>query len=181
MLFLFRSSIKLSKTIEVNYKNPKSSSILQNALENVLSNPFITICIGTDRCLGDCLGPLVGHKLVKNAFPYPVYGTLESPIHAVNMVEKINQIKGKHPNLPILAIDASLGNHKTIGNIRLRKGSISPGKGVGKVLPEIGDYSLIAIVDQYNSLEDLTIHTVRLNLVYQMAQIISHSLLHFTK
>ena len=45
---------------------------------NDLYKDIIILCIGTDRSTGDCLGPLVGHKLkliqYKNVY---VYGTLE--------------------------------------------------------------------------------------------------------
>ncbi|NLL31337.1 MAG: DUF1256 domain-containing protein, partial [Clostridiales bacterium] len=38
--------------------------LLKNLNHVVLSNrEIIFLCIGTDRCTGDSLGPLVGHKL----------------------------------------------------------------------------------------------------------------------
>ncbi len=163
--------------MEIKYDNPKVVERLGYAINNALNFPFLTLCIGTDRCIGDCLGPMVGHELKKNNFPYPVYGTLEHPVHAINLVSKMADIQTKNPNIPILAIDASLGKYKSVGKIQLKKGAISPGKGVGKVLPEVGDFSLVGIVDTYNHVEELTIHQVRLHLIHQMAQVIAESLL----
>ena len=44
------------------------------------------LCIGTDRSTGDSLGPLVGHMLrsrrLKGA---AVIGTLDKPVHAMNL------------------------------------------------------------------------------------------------
>ena len=48
---------------------------------------IIFICIGTDRCTGDSLGPLIGYKSKKffkslSKHSIFIYGTLESPIHS---------------------------------------------------------------------------------------------------
>ena len=163
--------------MEINYNDPQGIEKLSNEIIKTLDFPFLTLCIGTDKCIGDYVGPLVGHKLTKKNFPYPVYGTLEHPIHAINLVERLEYLEAKYPDLPFLAIDASLGKYKSIGKIQLRKGPISPGKGVGKVLPVVGDFSLVAIVDTYNYIEELSIHQVRLHLIYKMANIIAESLL----
>lgn len=40
---------------------------LQNLLEkkNYHSRDIVLVCIGSDRATGDCLGPIVGHKLAR--------------------------------------------------------------------------------------------------------------------
>jgi len=167
--------------VEIHYRHPSTVEKLGSAMASILHSEFIILCIGTDRCIGDSLGPFIGHQLKKDAFPYPVYGTLEQPIHAINLVEKFRKIKERHPHTPILAIDASLGRNGSIGNIQFKKGSIIPGKGVGKMLPAVGDYSLVGIVDTYHQLEELTIHQVRLHLIHQMAQVMVDSLFYTLK
>ncbi|MCR1898281.1 spore protease YyaC [Irregularibacter muris] len=176
-----KSSFHDSKLLEVHFCHEQAIETIKNTLEKVLPRPFVALCIGTDRCLGDCLGPLIGYELMKNNFPYPVYGTLEDPIHAMNLKTRFSEIKLSHPDLPFLAIDASLGKFEAIGDIQLRKGPIFPGKGVGKDLPRVGDYSLIGIVDAYNPLEELTIHQIRLYLIHSMAQVIAQGLLSAVK
>ena len=163
--------------VELKYNHPKIIEELSSAINNTLDFPFLTLCIGSDRCIGDCLGPMVGHELKKNNFPYPVYGTLEHPVHAINLVSKLTDLHTKYPNMPILAIDASLEKYKSIGKKKIKKGAIAPGKGVGKTLPQVGNYSLVGIVDTYNHIEELTIHQVRLHLIHQMANVIAESLL----
>lgn len=167
--------------VEIHYENPIAAIKLGEAIKSSIDTPFITICIGTDRCIGDCLGPIIGHKLKENHFPYPVYGTLKNPIHAVNMLDTIPSIQSNYPNLPILAIDASLGSDKSIGKIYFRKGAVSPGKGVGKALPNVGDYSFIGIVDTYNHVENLNIHQVRLHLIWKIAEVMVESLFNSIK
>src|SRR3954447_9090991 len=66
-------------------------------LPALTSRPIVIVCIGTDRSTGDSLGPLVGTLLEeKNPNSFYVYGTLEDPIHAVNLAEKLKEIKEKH-------------------------------------------------------------------------------------
>lgn len=64
-------------------------------IKNFLSENTVIVCIGTDKCIGDCLGPLVGSILTENFFPLPVYGTLSAPIHALNIDERLDEIRVK--------------------------------------------------------------------------------------
>lgn len=51
--------------------------------------PIILVCIGTDRSTGDALGPLVGTKLEQVGITnFQVFGTLDEPVHALNLEEK---------------------------------------------------------------------------------------------
>ena len=58
--------------------------------------PIVFLCIGSDRCTGDSLGPLVGDKLkllsLDNIY---VYGNLESTVNATNLEKVINNIKSR--------------------------------------------------------------------------------------
>ena len=65
---------------------------------------LVLLCIGTDKITGDCLGPLVGSKLKQRKFPYPLYGTLEKPLHAGNLTEQLPEISLVHPDACTLAM-----------------------------------------------------------------------------
>lgn len=134
-------------------------------------------CIGTDKCIGDCLGPLVGSLLTENFFPLPVYGTLSYPIHALNIDERLNEIYSKHPNASIIGVDACLGNEDDIGKIRIRDYAIHPGKGVGKELPEVGIASVIGIVDSSDNSEFFFSRSIRLSFIMNMAKTITRLLI----
>ena len=60
--------------------------------------PIVFVCIGSDRVTGDSLGPLIGYKLNKSPFAsrFIIYGTLEYPVHALNLDETIGH--KKHPS-----------------------------------------------------------------------------------
>ncbi|MFZ7121725.1 MAG: spore protease YyaC [Eubacteriaceae bacterium] len=165
-----------SRSLVYDIKTTNISRNLSNELKLKLTGPFLILCIGTDRCIGDCLGPLVGYNLKKLNVDYPVYGTISEPIHAVNLNKNLQKLKASFPNHEIIAVDASLGNSKSVGTIQFREGPVYPGKGVGKQLPPVGNYSLIGVVDSIDIFHNSSIHQVRLSLVMEMADIITQSI-----
>lgn len=144
------------------------SNILPESAENV-----VLLCIGSDRSTGDCLGPLVGHKLHKNKYNnIHVIGTLENPTHAKNLEENINRIKNEISNPFIIALDACLGKLDTIGYINLAPGPLKPGAGVNKLLPWIGDMHIKGIVNTGGFMEHTILQNTRLHLVMKLTDII---------
>lgn len=162
---------------KVNYQKENVVEVLSLILKDIIDENTVVVCIGTDRAIGDALGPLVGTMLKNSDFKYPVYGTLDNPIHALNIYESIEEIKNTHPNGSFLAIDACLGSKSNIGNIQIRKGPILPGKGVGKKLPQIGNYSIVGIVDKVDENNRFSFNNVRLSFILELAETVALSLL----
>lgn len=167
------------KKINVHYTDRTAYFTLTNYLKDIITSNSVLICIGTDRCIEDCFGPLVGTMLEEDKFfPLPVYGTLSDPIHALNINEKFENIKKMHRNSNIIAIDASLDDADNIGELQIRDIPITPGIGVGnKTLPEIGDISIIGIIDSVDNMTQLKTNRIRLNLPFEMAKLISASII----
>jgi putative sporulation protein YyaC len=167
-------------TIDINCNLPltKFSEVFAECFKQCYKEPMrpiVILCIGTDRSTGDCLGPLVGHKLSfslknKNA---TVYGTLDKPVHAKNLNETLGMINRQHPNPFIIAIDASLGSIEKIGCITVGQGPLRPGAGVNKNLPRVGDMYISGVVNFGGFMEYLILQNTRLSLVMKMANIIS--------
>jgi putative sporulation protein YyaC len=170
--------VYLLNRIKANFKNPLAYYELAFFLKDYINKDTIIVCIGTDRCIGDCLGPLVGTLLKSKNFPLPVYGTVSDPIHALNIDKKLNEIKLLHPHNNIIGIDACLGDSDSIGEIQARDYPVHPGKGVGKSLPNVGETSIIGIVDSNDNDEIFNSNNIRLSLVLSMAKIITHALIH---
>lgn len=164
--------------VKTYYKDNLSYYKISNFLKNYIDENTIIICIGTDKCIGDCLGPMVGTLLNERFFPLKVFGTLNSPIHALNLDKELNKILNSYPNHKILAIDACLGDSNSIGEIHVRNEPIHPGKGVGKSLRSVGDISIIAIVDSSENIELFTSRPIRLNFIVDMSKVIVDSLIH---
>lgn len=134
---------------------------------------LVFLCIGTDRATGDCLGPLLGEKLTDSSLPFPIHGTLQHPVHAQNLAETIRIINTEYKNPFIVAVDASLGTEEHIGYITLGVGALKPGAGVSKDLPQIGHMFITGIVNKSGKSDQLLLQTTRLQLVMQLATLIS--------
>lgn len=138
----------------------------------------VLLAIGTDRSTGDSLGPLVGTRINELApGMLPVYGTLDQPVHAVNLKEKIQMIKESFPYPLIIAVDACLGQLKNIGSINIGKGHLQPGTGVHKTLPPVGEIFFSGVVNIGGYLEYLVLQNTRLCQVMKMADCIAQALI----
>lgn len=160
--------------------------------------PIVCLCIGSDRATGDSLGPLVGQSLLawkersilerKSFSPDKkralksmlfVYGTLNHPVHAMNLADTIMQIYRDHADPFIIAIDASLGIKKHIGYVTLGNGPLFPGIGVGKQLPAIGNIHITGIVNCcQNADRNQILQTTHLSTVIELSSFISNSIVH---
>ncbi len=81
--------------------------LISKQLEEIFYEKPIILCLGSDKVLEDCLGPLCGTMLSKLGYQGFVYGTLEAPIFCQNVECAFNFVKAVHPNRKILVIDAS--------------------------------------------------------------------------
>lgn len=162
--------------MEVHYKNSFAALKVGHYLYEYIDKNTAIVCIGTDKCIIDSLGPLIGTMLTKENLYMDIYGTLDKPVHAMNIGEYIKTIKGKgYKN--ILAIDACLSTKRNQGVIEVREGPITPGKGIGKLLPEIGNVSIIGIVDSSDKDFQNLIHDTRLSFIYEMSEVIRNGIL----
>lgn len=158
------------------YFSNKLSRLLEDSIGD--SQQIVILCIGTDRSTGDSLGPLIGYKLYKrNIKNVIVYGTLNLPVHAVNLDATINIIKKEHPNAFIIAVDASLGKADHIGYITLSNKALKPGLGVNKTLPEVGDICITGIVNISGIMDTMILQSTRLSTVMELADCISNGIL----
>lgn len=165
----------------VDYSIDNSIEIISEHIYSLLQqykfDHWTIICIGTDRSTGDSLGPLIGSKLQLSMPPETaVIGTLDEPVHALNLQDNIKFINDNFPNSGILAIDASLGKVSSVGTVQIVDGPIKPGAGVQKDLPEIGHFHITGIVNIGGFMEYLVLQNTRLSLVFKMSEIISKSI-----
>lgn len=166
-----------------HFEDPRCLHLLEGKIYGLMSTmnvdftrDVVYLCVGTDRATGDCLGPLVGTRL-QSLFPaINLYGTLETPSHAVNLQSVLDKITARFPNPLIIAVDASLGNVDRIGYINVRPVGLKPGTALNKVLPVVGDFHISAVVNAGGYLEQLVLQNTRLYGVYMMSEIIARSL-----
>ncbi|UAC48181.1 spore protease YyaC [Bacillus aquiflavi] len=167
--------------VRIHYEKKNADYLIGKEIFNLIpvdsNRPIIIICIGTDRSTGDSLGPLIGtfleEKMTRCFF---IYGTLEDPIHAINLEEKIVEINNIHHHPFIIGIDACLGRLKSIGIVQIGKGPVKPGAGVNKELPAVGDIHLTGIVNVSGFMDFFVLQNTRLNLVLKMAKTIANGI-----
>jgi len=133
--------------------------------------------IGTPKSKGDSLAPIVGSKLLEYNLDVEIIGDLNNPVHAKNIEEKIRDNISE--NDFVIAVDACLGVLNHIGYITIAQGQMSPGTGVNKQLPNIGDISIAGItnVDSGNKeINFFNLYNSDLFMIDKMAEIIAESL-----
>jgi putative sporulation protein YyaC len=149
---------------------------LLEAQEGFAMRPLVALGIGSDRYTGDALGPLVGTYLEERGACI-VYGSLDRPVHAGNLVETINLINSCYLHPVIIAIDACLGKTSEIGNIEAWEGGIEAGIAVGNRLPCVGDISIVGVVNAGSQLGYLDLQSTPLSIVVKLSQAIGEALI----
>jgi putative sporulation protein YyaC len=139
--------------------------------DELFTRKVIILCIGSDRYIGDALGPLVGSYLEENT-GCTVYGSLDNPVHAGNLVEVIQRIKEQYHHPIIVAVDACLGKIDEIGNIEIWEGGLEAGIAVGNKLPYIGTVSIIGVVNASGYMGYLDLQSTPLAIVVRLSKCI---------
>ena len=103
--------------------------------------------------------------------------TLQQPLHALNIVERQQQLQNDVQNPFVVAIDACLGEISSIGSIIVQQGPLYPGKAVKKQLPPIGNLSVKGIVNVGGFMETSVLQNTRLHVTYSMSDIIVRGLM----
>lgn len=150
--------------------------IILNELIKRKPNKIDIVCIGTDRCSGDSLGPFVGSMLKRRRAlgNVEIHGSLDKTVNARNVEEVGELLKGKETF--VVAVDASLGVGNAIGSIVYQDKGIEPGKGVRKNLSTIGDIAITGIVNMSSANFMAVLNSTSLNTVTSLASKIESSL-----
>ena len=171
----------MKKTLYFDIEQEHSLFYFKKELRNFIRNAkkehetLVLVCIGTDRATGDCLGPLVGdylQKMCPSRFA-SIFGNLSKPVHAINLKDTIRQIYLRYPNPFIIVVDACLGSAEHVGYVTLSNSSLTPGEGVCKCLPSLGNISITGIVDCYCKENITTIQNTHLYQVVKLADFIA--------
>ena len=153
---------------------------LQQERKNQNEMEIVFLCIGTDRMIGDCLGPLVGTGLQEKIQPYnisniTIYGTLKENLCYTNIKDTLKDIPKRHKNPCIIAIDAALSQEENIGKIFIKKEKMHLGKGLYKSKVEVGNISIKVVVGKNYKLSKYnfaSLQNVSLNEVIRLSEIV---------
>ena len=150
--------------------------MIREELDRSGKDQVLLLCIGTDRSTGDSRGPLIGYQLRNRGLKHiRVLGTLNRPVHAMNLEDTLSLVERYYQDHLIIAVDASVGMNDHIGCITLGRGSLKPGLGVSKELRSVGDLFITGIVSGSGSYDPVMLQSIRLSVVMRMAECISES------
>ncbi len=125
---------------------------------------------------GDSLGPLIGSKLAAEVSgDVTVIGTLEHPVHAVNLDRTIEEMEEHYPDAIIVAVDAAVGRWDHVGLVTPEKGPLRPGLGARKNLPPLATFPSPGS-SAGRSGDPLFLQSIRLSQVMRLADCISRSI-----
>lgn len=172
---------KKIKSIKFHYEERQGIRQLSDFLLSIYpkkEKEIIFLCIGTDRSTGDALGPLVGTYLKERFLlqNVQVYGTLQNPLHAKNLISTLDHIYKKHQKAFFIAIDASLGNYNSIGTIYCNMGSLQPGAALQRDLPAVGHAHITGVVNVLGFMEASVLQSTRLYVVNCLAEQIAKAI-----
>lgn len=177
-------TLNIQRQEDITYYNTRSefetgrfarhlNSLIREEMDAKGKAGVMFLCIGTDRSTGDSLGPLIGHKLRgRRLMGAAVIGTLDKPVHAMNLDLYSRYISIHYPDYVVVAIDASVGSQDHVGYATLGRGALRPGLGVSKELEAVGDIAITGIVGGAGSRDPVMLQSVRLSIVMKMADCI---------
>lgn len=110
---------------------------------------IVFLCIGSNKIIGDCFGPLVGSKLknlLKEEKNIKVIGDMEFPVNSKNIYKTIKMIDNNYKDSFIVSIDSAISNFNLTGNIFITNDGIAMGEGINKKMLKVGDIGIKACV-----------------------------------
>lgn len=107
----------------------------------------VIVCVGTDKICGDSLGPMVGNLLRhRYAVPCPVYGVEGRTVNGANLERYRRFLDAHYAGVPVIAVDAALGEVDEVGKIRYRLGGVQAGCALGRKSPAVGQLAVLGVV-----------------------------------
>lgn len=124
------------------------SNNLRQKIQDLEISKLVFLCIGTDRVIGDCFGPLVGYKLkdfFRNEKNIEIIGDIENTVCFQNVYDVIKKTPEESF---VIAIDAALSTKNDVGKIIVSKEKMNIGRGLNKKSIYVGDISIKGIVSK---------------------------------
>lgn len=147
---------------------------------------IVILCIGTNKLIGDTIGPVVGQKLTRVLSQnnnVKIYGNIKKTLNLKNAKQVLEEITCRYPEAFIITIDAALGPKETIETIYINSGKIKIGEALGHNIEYISNVNIKAIVGEYqqnlqkdietlNKVKRKCIHRLSNQITYDVCQII---------
>lgn len=135
---------------------------------------IVILCIGTNKLIGDSIGPVVGQKLKKENIQEKVYiyGDMKETINFKNAKQVIENIFKIYEKPFIITIDSALGTQTMVSKIVVSKGIIRIGKSLGRSICYPSHITIKGVVGEYrNTIQEnlYTLKTVKQEIVDELS------------
>jgi len=109
----------------------------------------VIVCVGTDKICGDSLGPMVGNLLRhRYRVPCPVYGVEGRTVNGANLERYRAFLAAHYAGVPVIAVDAALGESTEVGHVRYRLGGVQAGGALGRHDATVGHLAVLGVVGE---------------------------------
>ena len=144
----------------------------------------VILCIGTSKCVGDSLGPIVGENLYKkiNKSNIYIFGNLKNNITYQNVDIVLNRINKIIKNPYLIVVDSALASKEYLGQIIISKNRMIIGSALDKASYNIGNLNIKGVVgENKNSCikNYKELNSVSINLIKRLSFNISNKILDF--
>jgi len=137
----------------------------------------VFLCIGSSRCVGDCLGPIVGELLTKKYnVNTTVYDNLDNNITSKNIDNYVSFIRREHPISPIIIVDSAVGSEDEIGLVKFSQGGIIPAGYTKERKQILGDFGITSIVNTVGINQLLFLKGTTLKIIWKLGSFIAESI-----
>lgn len=147
---------------------------------------IVILCVGTNKLVGDSVGPIVGQKLTRllnKKENIKIYGNTKKNLNLKNAKQVLEEINRIYSKPFIITIDATLGPKEIIETIIISKGELEIGEALGHSIKYFSNINIKAIVGEYqtniqknfetlNRIERKRIHQLSNQITYQVCQMV---------
>ncbi len=159
----------------INFTNNLKLQLKQFDIQNKFSE-IIFLCIGTNKVIGDMIGPMVGERLekeTKNLQKYLpkkmiVYGNMNNTINLKNVEQVLSFLSYQYQDPFLITIDTALGKEENIKQVFISNGEIEIGKALNNGIKYQSHINIKGVVGKYhcqiqkniNTLKNINIKTI---------------------
>ena len=143
---------------------------------------IIILCVGSNKVVGDCIGPIVGqklNKLLQNNESIHVYGDMEKTLNLKNAEPIIKKALYEYANPFIITVDSALGRQEMVKKIVVSSGEIKIGNSLGRSINYDSHINIKGVVGEYKNTIDENMETLKLvkpELVMRLSEIVVHGI-----
>lgn len=145
-----------SNLVYANF-NLEVNKIIEKINKKRYSN-LIFVCIGSNKMVGDSLGPIIGEILYRNLKDenIKVLGNLSHNINSKNINQTLKYVEKQYEKPYVISIDSALSNSIEPGNVFILKKGLVAGSALKKKSMEVGNICIKAIVgkDEKNCIKN---------------------------